>query len=319
MDQFGVKFDNCFEKCKMCKIIFFLLIIIVLEGCISQPASLPQKGITPPNPPTTELNNSTFTQDPSPILAAVGTSIGLVDPTASSKVLPQKATSTPTGEIPLDATFVGIGKQAEGQITIQKVPMVNQPDYSSCGEAAFAMAWNFQHPDLAQDIHMLEIIGVRLGVYFPALSINPQGYLGTSPGGMEAIGNYYAVRYAAHAPTAGNINLDNGGAYSRLEAEGLLFRQLSVGNPIIIEVTDSIGNPSKTYNDSHYVVVTGMDFDAGIVTYNDPLVKVSMNGKYSGFGRKAEWSQVWDSWLNNRDTNPDLGGHPGRGWFMIVH
>jgi hypothetical protein len=156
-------------------------------------------------------------------------------------------------------------------------------------------------------------------VYFPALSINPQGYLGTSPAGMEAIGNYYVARYGVHAPTAGNINLDNGGAYARLEAEGLLFRQLSVGNPIIIEVTDNIGNPSRSRNDSHYVIVTGMDFDAGVVTYNDPLVNISMSGKYSGFGRKADWSQVWNSWVNNRDTNPNLGGHPGRGWYMIVH
>jgi hypothetical protein len=303
----------------MRKITFILFIVIVLEGCSSELASPRLHGITRSTAYITEPNLSTFTQEPSPIPVETGTSIGLGDPPAPTKVLPQRAPSTPTVEIPLDATYVVIGKLAEGQITIQKVPMVNQPDYSSCGEAAFAMAWNFLHPDLAQDIHVVEIIGVRLGVYFPALSINPQGYLGTSPAGMEAIGNYFAARYGAHAPTAENINLDNGGAYARLEAEGLLFRQLSVGNPIIIEVTDIIGNPSRSRNDSHYVIVTGMDFDAGIVTYNDPLVNISMSGKYTGFGRKADWSQVWNSWLNNRDTNPNLGGHPGRGWYMIVH
>jgi len=49
------------------------------------------------------------------------------------------------------------------------------------------------------------------------------------------------------------------------------------------------------------------------------LVSLSMSGKYSGYGRSAEWSQVWNSWFNNKDINPGQSGHPGRGWYMIVH
>lgn len=181
------------------------------------------------------------------------------------------------------------------------------------------MVWNYRHPNWALDIETLKSTGLKIGTYFPASVPKPQGYLGTSPAGMEAIGNYYAEKYGLLLPNVGNINLDGGEGYAQLEARGLLYSQLSAGNPVIIEVTDAIGSPSKTYNNSHYVTVTGMNFDTGMVTYNDPLVNVSMSGKYSGYGRFAEWNAIWDSWANNRDINPGLGGYAGRGWYMIVH
>jgi uncharacterized protein YvpB len=265
-----------------------------------------------------ERSDPTVTQESSPMPSQTANSKGKTDFTATSTVLALRtASSSPDENLSADA-YVLIGQQARGQLVIQKVPLVSQQDFTSCGEAAFAMAWNYRHPDQALDIENVETIGLRLGVYFPALSPNPHGYLGTSPSGMKAIGDTFAAKYDFLAPTAGNIELDNGGAYSRLEAKGLLYHQLSAGNPIIIEVTDSIGSPSKIYNDSHYVIVTGMDFDAGIVTYNDPLVNISMSGKYSGYGRSTEWSQIWDSWFNNKDVNPGKDGHPGRGWYMLV-
>jgi hypothetical protein len=304
----------------MRKITFFLFIIIILGGCNSRSVSLHNYEITQLAPPSTlEPGNSTLTQVPIFTPTVASNPIGIGDPTAHPKVLPQKATNTPTDEILTDAAYVGIGQQARGQFALQNVPMVSQEDFTSCGEAAFAMAWNYKHPGQSLDIGMVEKVGLTLGVYFPALSAKPTGYLGTSPSGMEAIGNSLAARYATNAPTTGNIELDNGGAYARLEGKGLLYSQLSDGYPIIIEVSDSIGNPSKTYNDSHYIIITGMDFDTGSVTYNDPLVNLSMSGKYSGYGRSSDWSQVWYSWFNNKDVNPGEGGHPGRGWYMIVH
>jgi uncharacterized protein YvpB len=234
-------------------------------------------------------------------------------------VTPPDPTLVPTKAGNANAAYVLIGQQARGQITLQKVPLVSQKDYTSCGEAAFTMGWNYMHPDRVLDIGEVERIGLALNVYFPARSLHPGGYLGSSPSGMEGIGDYYAVKNDYLPPTAGNIVLDNGAAYARLEAKGLLYSQLSAGNPVIIEVTDSIGNPSKIYNDSHYVIVTGMNFDTDIVMYNDPLVNLSMSGKYSGYGRFAEWSQIWASWFNNKDIDPAKGGHPGRGWYMIIH
>ena len=322
-------------------IIFALFIFIILEGCKSQPdypnhnielhqtASAPESINSPIEQNQTPIyNNSelfgiiviTITP-PSPtfIPTEVGNSNLLIDPTETSAVLPSIDTKSLSNGNASDAAYVLIGQQARGEFILQKVPLVSQQDYTSCGEAAFAMGWNYRHSDWALDIEMVETIGLTLDVYFPARSVKPRGYLGTSPAGMEVIGDYYAAKYNFLPPTTGNINLDNGGSYARLEAKGLLYRQLSAGNPVVIEVTDAIGNPSKIYNDSHYVTVTGMNFDTDIVTYNDPLINLSMSGKYSGYGRSAEWSQIWASWFNNKDINPGEGGHPGRGWYMIVH
>lgn len=217
-----------------------------------------------------------------------------------------------------EADYESRGRQAKGQVNLIDVPSVNQQDYTSCGEAAFVMGWNYHHPDWVLDVGSVEATGLQLGVYFSALLPGAHNYLGTSPSGMEAVGDYYSDKYGLPEPTAGNIDLEKGEAYGRLEARGLLFDQLSAGNPVIIEVTDILGSPSKTANDSHYVIVTGMNFDTGRVTYNDPYIDLSMAGKVSGDSRLAEWSDLWASWSNNRDINPGEGGHPGRGWYMIV-
>lgn len=217
------------------------------------------------------------------------------------------------------AGSVSMGQQAKGLITLTKVPLVNQQNYTSCGEAAFAMSWNYRHPDRLLDIGSVETTGLEIGVYFPAHHPGPHGYLGTSPSGMEAIGDYEADQYGQLPPTVRNIDLDRGDMYAQWEARGLLYSQLSAGNPVIIEVTDIIGSPSKTYNDSHYVIVTGMNFDTGRVTYNDPYINFSMGGRYSGYSRSAEWGDIWTSWSTNKDINPGEDGHPGRGWYMVVH
>jgi uncharacterized protein YvpB len=309
--------------------------MIILEGCKSQPDSLNHKIILHQIASTTESIDSSIKQnqmsllgkivvtmitpDPTSIPTEVSTANSLISPTETSSVLPPRDTNSLSYGNESDAAYVLIGQQARGQLILQKVPLVNQQNYTSCGEAAFAMGWNYRHPEWGLDIGMVETIGQTLGIYFPARSSKPRGYLGTPPSGMEVIGDYYAAMYNLLPPTVGNIDLDNGGAYARLEAKGLLYSQLSAGNPVIIEVTDIIGTPSKIYNDSHYVIVTGMNFDTGIVTYNDPLINLSMSGKYSGYNRSAEWTQIWASWFNNKDINPGEGGHPGRGWYMIVH
>ena len=322
-------------------IIFALFIFIILEGCKSQPdspnhnielqqtASPPESIDSPIEQNQTPLYNNSelfgkivIIMTP-PVTTFTPTEVGnsdlIIEPSETFSISPSRVTNSLSNGNGSDAAYVLIGQQARGQLILQKVPLVSQQDYTSCGEAAFAMGWNYRHSDLALDIKMVETIGTTLDVYFPALSSKPRGYLGTSPSGMEVIGDYYAAKYNLIPPTTGNIDLDNGGAYARMEAKGLLYSQLSAGNPVIIEVTDAIGNPSKIYNDSHYVAVIGMNFDTDIVKYNDPLVNLSMSGKYSGYGRYAEWSQIWASWFINRDINPGEGGHPGRGWYMIVH
>jgi len=309
--------------------------MIILEGCKLQPDSLNYTIKPHQKEPTTELIDSSIKQSQRPLLGKIVVTMtppdsiyiptegshanSLIGPTETSAVLPSRDTNSQSNGNESDAAYVLIGQQARGQLILQRVPLINQQNFTSCGEAAFAMGWNYRHPEWELDIGMVETIGQTLDVYFPARSSKPRGYLGTPPSGMEVIGDYYASMYNLLPPTVGNIDLDNGGAYARLEAKGLLYSQLSAGNPVIIEVTDIIGTPSKIYNDSHYVTVTGMNFDTGIVTYNDPLINLSMHGKYSGYSRSAEWTQLWTSWFNNKDINPGEGGHPGRGWYMIVH
>jgi len=298
----------------MRKIIFVPFIIFILVGCNSQPVFSNYNPKPPPIASTQESIDSPSTSVPT----ESGNANLIIDPTRISPVSANVITESPSNENLSESAYVSLGQQAHGQVILPTVPLVSQQDFTSCGEAAFAMGWNYRHPDRSLEIGMVEKLGMKLGVYYPASSPDPRGYLGTSPSGMVVIGDYYAVEYNQLPATTGNIDLDNGGAFSRLEAKGLLYSQLSAGNPVIIEVTDDIGNPSKIYNDSHYVTITGMNFDAGIVLYNDPLVSLSMSGKYSGYARSAEWSQVWTSWFNNKDINPGQGGHPGRGWYMIV-
>jgi len=266
------------------------------------------------NSSNTKLFRVIFEQTTTPVLKVIPKSVSPVaDPMPTAEF-----TDTHSGGAVSEEALEILGRHGRGNFILQNIQLISQQDYTSCGEAAFAMGWNYRHPELAVDIALVEEIGLRLNVYFTASSESQHGYLGTPPAGMEAIGDYYANLYNLNQPTTGNIDLNKGGAYARLEAKGLLYSQLSTGNPVIIEVTDNIGNPDNFYNDSHYVIVTGMNFDTNIVTYNDPLVNLSMSEKYSGLGRLAEWSQIWNSWFNNKDINPGEGGHPGRGWYMIV-
>ncbi len=215
-------------------------------------------------------------------------------------------------------TYGYMGLHARGQLSLSNIPIVNQRDYTSCGEAAIAMGWNYRHPERALTLKQLESTGMSLGVYYPISAPGPYGYTGTSPSGMQAIAGYFAHKYQARLPAAGNIRFDFGDAFAQLEAKGLLYSQLLAGYPVIVEVTNRIGNPSQIFNDSHYVVVTGMDFDTGWVTYNDPYPYLITGGSQSGYERSIQWDSFWLSWSRNRDVNPGKGGRPGQGWYMVI-
>ncbi len=218
-----------------------------------------------------------------------------------------------------DLDLRSIGRSARGSLPPLSVAMIDQQNYTSCGEAAFAMGWNFLHPNLVQEVPRIEAVGLKIGAYFPAQHPGPGGYVGTSPKGMQSIGEFFAEQYKVLEPVVGNIDLREGDPAAQLEAKGLLYSQLSTGHPVIIEVTDVIGDPSTTLNDSHYVIITGMDFDNEKVTYNDPYTNLSSSGKYSGYARVASWEAVWASWSRNRDHNPGSSERIGRGWYMIPH
>jgi len=212
-----------------------------------------------------------------------------------------------------------LGLHVNGEVELANIPLVDQPDYTSCGEAAFAMAWNYQHPNHTVDVERVESAGLRIGVYFPANVPGPHGYEGTSPAGMQTLGGYYADIYHTSQPLFGNLDLDQGDAYAQLEARGLLFRELSASLPVLIEVTDILGSPSSDYNDSHYILVTGLDLRVGTVTFNDPYLFLSTSGSYTGRSRTAAWNDLWASWSRNRDILPGTHVYAGRGWYMVIH
>lgn len=316
----------------MMRSILFLFLLIGLAGCSFENAASKQIGKQSQPLPIPIMSNFQVEQQLTPtpsssklLIITTNEKGTAVKPTIPPAGIPETNTAPPdefTSSRPTwtwsEEIFEMLGQKARGSIILQSVALVSQSDYTSCGEAAFTMGWNYLHSKLPLDIGMVATAGLNLGVYFEVNSPSPRGYLGTSPAGMEVIGEYFASKYNLSPPITGNIDLDKGGVYARFEAKGLLYSQLSAGNPVIIEVTDSVGNPSSTYNDSHYVIVTGMNFDTNIVTFNDPIVNLSMSGKYSGLGRVATWSQIWDSWFNNKDVNPGETGHPGRGWYMVV-
>jgi len=211
-----------------------------------------------------------------------------------------------------------LGLIARGQLTLADVPLMNQPNYTSCGEAAFAMAWDYLHPDRSINVERVEAAGRRIGVYFPASSPGPHGYVGTSPAGMQALSGYFADLYHTAQPVFGNLDLGEGDAYSQLEARGLLYEELSAGFPVVIEVTDILGKPSGSINDSHYILVTGLDLHRGILTFNDPYLFLSSSGAYPGLSRLVDWNELWASWSRNRDILPGTNVYAGRGWYLIV-
>ncbi len=254
-----------------------------------------------------------------------GSTPGLIDPIwqdqcSSIPNLEARAFCEKNGGTPGSGDdFAYLGLRVSGQIVLQNVHQVDQQNYTSCGESAFATAWNYQHPTWALEVATLEKVGEEIGAYFTSSHPGPGGYLGTSPSGMEKIGGFYANRYQVPQPAIGNIDLANGDAYAELQAKGLLTSQLLAGRPVIIEATDIIGNPSETQNDSHFIIITGMDFDTGRVTYNDPYTNLDTSGRQSGYAHTAAWDAVWASWSSNRDHNPGEAKYSGRGWYMVVY
>jgi hypothetical protein len=272
---------------------------------------------------STPFSTQTARASLSPVEASIPGTGTAADPSAVDWFSP---TMAQTGGIaredlpqPSENDFFQTGKMVDGKLMIANVPMVDQEDDTSCGEAAFAMGWDFHHPNARLDTALAASVAREIGVYFPAELPGPGGYLGTSPGGMVTLADFFAETHGYPKASSGTIDLSRGASYAQQEAQGLLYSALLSGNPVIIDATDRLGRPSTAVNDSHYIVITGMDFTHQLVWFNDPLLAFSMSGTVLGYARSASWSDVWASWSKNRDILPGVGGHPGRGWYLVVH
>jgi hypothetical protein len=117
------------------------------------------------------------------------------------------------------------------------VDAIRQAKATSCGEAAFVMAYNYAYPETkvteTQVIELAAGEGWYTELKFPY----------TSPADMENIAHYYA-----DTVSTGSVDEKN-------EALAFLIETLTGGDPVIIDLLTRLGDPGSG---AHYVVVTGV-------------------------------------------------------------
>jgi len=168
------------------------------------------------------------------------------------------------------------------------VDAIRQAKATSCGEAAFVMAYNYAYPETkvteTQVIELAAGEGWYTELNFPY----------TSPEDMGNIARHYAD------------TVSTGSVDEKDEALSFLIETLTGGDPLIIDLLTRLGDPASG---AHFVVVTGVMLKEGSpdetwIYFNDPLWG----------SRRAKWNGdkgVWNSWLNNGDPG-------GSGWWMVI-
>lgn len=182
--------------------------------------------------------------------------------------------------------------------TLEDVPLYEQPTSATCGPTAFAMAWNYAHPDKALNLYSVISLATQQGWYLP---YDP-ALVFTSPDHMRDMAVYYATQNAVPAPDTGRVSTQQDGVI-------VLFSQIAMGHSVIVDVNTLIGD---TTTPAHFVVVTGISLTKGLVYYNDPFGYIDADEHQANEGQ-VEWAKFWLSWSSNGD---DEG--KGNGWYMVV-
>jgi len=164
-----------------------------------------------------------------------------------------------------------------------------QLKYTSCGQAAITMAYNYAHPET--QVSEQEVIDFALseGYYTEA------EYPFTSPADMVKIAEHYA-----DAVSTGRVK-------SAGEGLALLTEKLTAGDAVIIDSFARLYDPEAG---AHFVVVTGLEIDAE----NPNKTKILFNDPLTGTNRWGYWlgaEGVWNAWKNNGDPG-------GSGWWMVI-
>jgi len=169
------------------------------------------------------------------------------------------------------------------------VPALTQLRATSCGEAALVMIYNYafsQAPLKEGDVIQFAL---KEGYYTPGWPPF------TSPANMSNILENYTSDY-----TGGNVaNAD--------EALEMLVRNLYEGRPVIIDVITHLDRPGSA---AHFVVVTGLSYDAN----NGNTITIHFNNPLTGKNESAPLdgkSGVWNAWQNNGDPG-------GAGWWLVI-
>lgn len=169
------------------------------------------------------------------------------------------------------------------------VNTILQSEYTSCGEAAIVMTYNYAYPET--QIKEQDVIEYALAQKYYTERRPPF----TSPENMVMIAEHYAD------------TISTGTVDDADDALALLTQKLTGGDPVIIDVLARLYDPNSG---AHFVVVTGLEIDSK----NPNATKIFFNDSLTGTNRWGYWlggEGVWNAWQNNGDPG-------GRGWWMVI-
>ena len=176
-----------------------------------------------------------------------------------------------------------------GKMNLPVEPIL-QLRYTSCGEAAITMAYNYVYPETK--VSEQEVIDFAAHKRYYTERKAPF----TSPEDMVKIAENYADTISTGAVNDADEGLE------------LLTRKLTGGTPVIIDILARLYDPESG---AHFVVVTGLAID-----YKNPnKTKIYFNDPLTGTNRSGYWlgiEGVWNAWQNNGDPG-------GSGWWMMIH
>lgn len=176
--------------------------------------------------------------------------------------------------------------QQEGKINLPVAALL-QLKYTSCGESAITMAYNYAYPETRLSEQEVIEYAEEQGYY------TERKYPFTSPESMVRIGEHYADTVTTGAVDDADAALD------------FLIETLTGGDPVIIDTLVSLDDPDSG---AHFVVVTGIDIS------NPKAVKLFYNDSLMGGNRWSYWhgsEGLWNGWQNNGDPG-------GAGWWMVI-
>ncbi|MGE5248649.1 MAG: hypothetical protein ACM3QS_00410 [Bacteroidota bacterium] len=168
------------------------------------------------------------------------------------------------------------------------VAPLRQSLYSSCGEAAIAMAYSYSHP--ASPLEEDTVINYASRQAYFTEHRPPY----TTPTNMVSIGRHFAR------------GVRSGSATVPGQGWAVLVTHLRVGDPVIIDVRARLYDGDSP---AHFIIVTGVWFEptrgSAMINYNDPL---------TGTRESARWwgdEGIWKAWHDNGDPG-------GSGWWMAI-
>ncbi len=168
------------------------------------------------------------------------------------------------------------------------VDAILQSRYTSCGEAAIMMAYNYAYPE--SKVSEEEVIDFALSEGYFTERTPPF----TSPADMVEIAKHYAD------------TVSTGQVKTAEEGLSLLTEKLTHGDPVIIDSRARLYEPGSV---AHFVVVTGLE-----INKNPNKTKILFNDPLTGTNRWGYWlgiEGVWNAWQNNGDPG-------GSGWWMVI-